>query len=195
MILPELNQLSWQVIAFLYSAMRSVDLGLKTAVIVTPVTVLHNWRSEFLKWSPSELKPLRVFMLGDVSRFGFIIFFSDVFVLFHSAISGVKLSKSNHSLWSVSNPPAHTPFIGDYTVTIIVCQCDLFGSTIKFKKVVSRVTFSEPKLGGHSPTCLEQHVWNPSPFVSYCFFSPRGRHASDLGGTSFHPWTNNILEI
>lgn len=113
MILPELNQLSWQVIAFLYSAMRSVDLGLKTALIVTPVTVLHNWRNEFSKWSPSELKPLRVFMLGDVSRFGFIIFFSDVFVLFHSAISGVKLSKSNHSLWSVSNPPAHTPFMGD----------------------------------------------------------------------------------
>lgn len=114
MILPELNRFSWQVIAFLYSAMRSVDLGLKTALIVTPVSVLHNWRYEFSKWRPLELKPLRVFMLGDVSRFGFIIFFSDVFLLFHSAISGVKLSKSNHFVYmpkvrSVSSPPAYTP--------------------------------------------------------------------------------------
>uniref|UniRef100_A0A2P2MV96 Uncharacterized protein MANES_09G147000 n=1 Tax=Rhizophora mucronata TaxID=61149 RepID=A0A2P2MV96_RHIMU len=59
---------TFQVIAFLYTAMRSVDLGLKTALIVTPVNVLHNWRQEFLKWRPSELKPLRVFMLEDVSR-------------------------------------------------------------------------------------------------------------------------------
>lgn len=57
-----------QVIAFLYSAMRSVDLGLRTSLIVTPVSVLHNWRKEFLKWGPSELKPLRLFMLEDVSR-------------------------------------------------------------------------------------------------------------------------------
>ncbi|KAL6977033.1 DNA helicase [Sarracenia purpurea var. burkii] len=59
---------TFQVIAFLYSAMRTVDLGLRTALIVTPVNVLHNWRQEFMKWSPSELKPLRVFMLADVSR-------------------------------------------------------------------------------------------------------------------------------
>nr|XP_011466019.1 PREDICTED: protein CHROMATIN REMODELING 20 [Fragaria vesca subsp. vesca]XP_011466020.1 PREDICTED: protein CHROMATIN REMODELING 20 [Fragaria vesca subsp. vesca] len=57
-----------QVITFLYTAMRSIDLGLKTALIVTPVNVLHNWRQEFLKWKPSEVKPLRVFMLEDVSR-------------------------------------------------------------------------------------------------------------------------------
>ncbi|KAL5770535.1 hypothetical protein ACOSP7_014689 [Xanthoceras sorbifolium] len=57
-----------QVIAFLYTAMRSVDLGLRTVLIVTPVNVLHNWRQEFLKWRPSELKPLRVYMLEDVSR-------------------------------------------------------------------------------------------------------------------------------
>ncbi|KAH9706875.1 protein CHROMATIN REMODELING 20 [Citrus sinensis] len=56
------------VIAFLYTAMRSVDLGLRTALIVTPVNVLHNWKQEFMKWRPSELKPLRVFMLEDVSR-------------------------------------------------------------------------------------------------------------------------------
>ncbi|KAF5735221.1 protein CHROMATIN REMODELING 20 isoform X4 [Tripterygium wilfordii] len=59
---------TFQVIAFLYTAMRSVDLGLKTALIVTPVNVLHNWRHEFMKWRPSEVKPLRVFMLEDVSR-------------------------------------------------------------------------------------------------------------------------------
>ncbi|XP_047316242.1 protein CHROMATIN REMODELING 20 [Impatiens glandulifera] len=59
---------TFQVIAFLYTAMRSVELGLRTALIVTPVSVLHNWRKEFLKWGPSELKPLRIFMLEDVSR-------------------------------------------------------------------------------------------------------------------------------
>ncbi|RDX92098.1 Protein CHROMATIN REMODELING 20 [Mucuna pruriens] len=59
---------TFQVIAFLYTAMRCVDLGLRTALIVTPVNVLHNWRQEFIKWRPSELKPLRVFMLEDVSR-------------------------------------------------------------------------------------------------------------------------------
>ncbi|WCJ21115.1 DNA repair and recombination protein RAD54-like [Euphorbia peplus] len=57
-----------QVIAFLYTAMKSVDLGLKTALIVTPVNVLHNWRQEFMKWRPSEIKALRVFMLEDVPR-------------------------------------------------------------------------------------------------------------------------------
>ncbi|CAN4112856.1 unnamed protein product [Withania somnifera] len=59
---------TFQVISFLYAAMRSVDLGLKTALIVTPVSVLHNWRQEFIKWEPSEMKPLRVFMLEDIPR-------------------------------------------------------------------------------------------------------------------------------
>ncbi|VFQ62592.1 unnamed protein product [Cuscuta campestris] len=59
---------TFQVIAFLYSAMRCVDLGFRTALIVTPVSVLHNWRHEFLKWRPTELKPLRIFMLEDVPR-------------------------------------------------------------------------------------------------------------------------------
>ncbi|OMO96092.1 SNF2-related protein [Corchorus olitorius] len=59
---------TFQVIAFLYTAMRNVDLGLKTALIVTPVNVLHNWRQEFMKWKPFEVKPLRVFMLEDVPR-------------------------------------------------------------------------------------------------------------------------------
>nr|GMC50152.1 protein CHROMATIN REMODELING 20 isoform X1 [Ipomoea batatas] len=59
---------TFQVIAFLYAAMRCVDLGLRTALIVTPVSVLHNWRIEFMKWRPTELKPLRVFMLEDVPR-------------------------------------------------------------------------------------------------------------------------------
>ncbi|KAK6136328.1 hypothetical protein DH2020_029949 [Rehmannia glutinosa] len=69
--LSELLHFKWfygKVIAFLYTAMRSVDLGLKTALIVTPVSVLHNWRHEFMKWRPSELKPLRIFMLEDVPR-------------------------------------------------------------------------------------------------------------------------------
>ncbi|XP_071702520.1 protein CHROMATIN REMODELING 20 [Rutidosis leptorrhynchoides] len=57
-----------QVIAFLYAAMRSVDLGLRAAMIVTPVNVLHNWRHEFTKWRPTEFKPLRVYMLEDVPR-------------------------------------------------------------------------------------------------------------------------------
>ncbi|WOL15570.1 protein CHROMATIN REMODELING 20 isoform X1 [Canna indica] len=57
-----------QVIAFLYTAMRKVDLGLRTTLVVTPVNVLHNWRHEFAKWRPMELKPLRVYMLEDVSR-------------------------------------------------------------------------------------------------------------------------------
>ncbi|KAF9612310.1 hypothetical protein IFM89_038913, partial [Coptis chinensis] len=59
---------TFQVIAFLYTAMRCVDLGLKSALIVTPVNVLHNWRHEFTKWRPMELKALRVYMLEDVSR-------------------------------------------------------------------------------------------------------------------------------
>ncbi|KAI3725381.1 hypothetical protein L1987_65168 [Smallanthus sonchifolius] len=59
-----------QVIAFLYAAMRSVDIGLRAAMIVTPVNVLHNWRHEFTKWRPTEFKPLRVYMLEDVPRYG-----------------------------------------------------------------------------------------------------------------------------
>lgn len=59
---------TFQVIAFLYTAMRSVDLGLKTALVVAPVNVLHNWRQEFKKWEPTEFKPLRVYMLEDRPR-------------------------------------------------------------------------------------------------------------------------------
>lgn len=59
---------TFQVIAFLYAAMRTADLGLKTALVVTPVNVLHNWRQEFVKWKPLEEKPLRVYMLEDVTR-------------------------------------------------------------------------------------------------------------------------------
>lgn len=57
-----------QVIAFLYAAMKCVDIGLRAAMIVTPVNVLHNWRHEFTKWRPTEFKPLRVYMLEDVPR-------------------------------------------------------------------------------------------------------------------------------
>ena len=64
---------SWffQVIAFLYAAMKCVDIGLRTAMIVTPVNVLHNWKHEFEKWKPTEFKHLRVFMLDDVPRYQF----------------------------------------------------------------------------------------------------------------------------
>ncbi|KAJ1295322.1 hypothetical protein BS78_01G215300 [Paspalum vaginatum] len=59
---------TFQVITFLYTVMKCAQLGLRTALIVTPVNVLHNWRKEFSKWRPAELKPLRVFMLEDVAR-------------------------------------------------------------------------------------------------------------------------------
>ncbi|GJT97781.1 protein chromatin remodeling 20 isoform X1 [Tanacetum coccineum] len=62
-----------QVIAFLYAAMRCVDIGLRTAMIVTPVNVLHNWKHEFEKWKPTEFKHLRVFMLDDVPSFGALL--------------------------------------------------------------------------------------------------------------------------
>ncbi|RCV42654.1 hypothetical protein SEVIR_9G232600v4 [Setaria viridis] len=59
---------TFQVITFLYTVMKCAQLGLRTALIVTPVNVLHNWRKEFIRWHPAELKPLRVFMLEDVAR-------------------------------------------------------------------------------------------------------------------------------
>ncbi|KMZ57973.1 hypothetical protein ZOSMA_7G00030 [Zostera marina] len=59
---------TFQVISFLYCAFRSIDLGLKTAIIVAPVNVLHNWKHEFLKWKPLDVKALRVYMLEDVLR-------------------------------------------------------------------------------------------------------------------------------
>ncbi|XP_037405485.1 protein CHROMATIN REMODELING 20-like isoform X1 [Triticum dicoccoides] len=59
---------TFQVITFLYVVMRCAQLGLRTALIVTPVNVLHNWKKEFTKWQPAELKPLRVYMLEDVPR-------------------------------------------------------------------------------------------------------------------------------
>lgn len=59
---------TFQVIAFLYTAMRGIDLGLRTALVVTPVNVLHNWYQEFLKWKPPELKPLRLFLLEEIPR-------------------------------------------------------------------------------------------------------------------------------
>ena len=59
-----------QVITFLYTVMKCAQLGLHTALIVTPVNVLHNWRKEFSRWRPAELKPLHVFMLEDVARRG-----------------------------------------------------------------------------------------------------------------------------
>uniref|UniRef100_A0ACD5WXU6 Uncharacterized protein n=5 Tax=Avena sativa TaxID=4498 RepID=A0ACD5WXU6_AVESA len=59
---------TFQVITFLYAVMRCTQLGFHTSLIVTPVNVLHNWRKEFTKWHPAELKPLSVYMLEDVAR-------------------------------------------------------------------------------------------------------------------------------
>ncbi|KAG2693959.1 hypothetical protein I3760_08G119200 [Carya illinoinensis] len=91
---------TFQVIAFLYTALRSADLGLRTALIVTPVNVLHNWRQEFMKWRPSELKPLRVFMLEDVSRERRVELFAKwrakggVFLIGYTAFRNLSLGKN-----------------------------------------------------------------------------------------------------
>ncbi|KAL8544534.1 hypothetical protein ACS0TY_004925 [Phlomoides rotata] len=90
---------TFQVIAFLYTAMRSVDLGLRTALIVTPVSVVHNWRHEFMKWRPPELKPLRIFMLEDVPREKRVQLFTKwrtkggVFLIGYSAFRNLSLGK------------------------------------------------------------------------------------------------------
>ncbi|XP_008441788.2 protein CHROMATIN REMODELING 20 isoform X5 [Cucumis melo] len=90
---------TFQVIAFLYTAMRSADLGLRTALIVTPVNVLHNWRQEFFKWKPSELKPLRIFMLEDVPRERRAVLLAKwrakggVFLIGYSAFRNLSLGK------------------------------------------------------------------------------------------------------
>lgn len=90
---------TFQVIAFLYAAMRSVDLGLRCVLIVTPVSVLHNWRNEFNKWQPSELKPLRIFMLEDVPRERRAEFLAKwrrkggVFLIGYSAFRNLSLGK------------------------------------------------------------------------------------------------------
>lgn len=78
-------------IAFLYTAMRSVDLGLRTALIVTPVNVLHNWRREFIKWAPSELTPLRIFMLEDVPRFAYYFVVTSILLSFFFSVLIVLL--------------------------------------------------------------------------------------------------------
>ncbi|KAJ6379971.1 hypothetical protein OIU76_016599 [Salix suchowensis] len=55
---------TFQVIAFLYTAMRIVDLGLRTVLIVTPVNVLHNWRKEFMKVDTFRSKAAPCFHAG-----------------------------------------------------------------------------------------------------------------------------------
>ncbi|MCO5556933.1 hypothetical protein L7F22_010488 [Adiantum nelumboides] len=57
-----------QVIAFLYTVLKRKDLGLRTALIVTPVNVLHNWPDEFEKWTPVETKNIHVYVLDETSR-------------------------------------------------------------------------------------------------------------------------------
>jgi len=57
-----------QVIGFVHTVLKKMDLGLKTVLIVVPVNVLHNWRSEFHKWQPGNESPIPVYMLEDVAR-------------------------------------------------------------------------------------------------------------------------------
>lgn len=57
-----------QVIAFLYTVLKTKQLGFRTALIVTPVNVLLNWPDEFEKWSPSEMKQIPVYILDEFNR-------------------------------------------------------------------------------------------------------------------------------
>ncbi|KAG0626550.1 hypothetical protein M758_2G134500 [Ceratodon purpureus] len=57
-----------QVIGFVHTVLKKMDLGLKTVLVVVPVNVLHNWRSEFHKWQPGNEVPIPVYMLEDVAR-------------------------------------------------------------------------------------------------------------------------------
>lgn len=64
-----------QVIGFVHTVLKEMDLGLKTVLVVVPVNVLHNWRSEFHKWQPGNEVPIPVYMLEDVARFVFALFY------------------------------------------------------------------------------------------------------------------------
>ncbi|KAL2624343.1 hypothetical protein R1flu_008588 [Riccia fluitans] len=55
-----------QVITFLHTVLTS-DI-LKTALIVVPVNVLHNWRKEFDIWQESLSNPVPVYILDDIIR-------------------------------------------------------------------------------------------------------------------------------
>lgn len=57
-----------QVIGFVHTVLKKMELGLRTVLIVVPVNVLHNWRSEFHKWQPGNEAPIPVYMLEDVAR-------------------------------------------------------------------------------------------------------------------------------
>lgn len=70
----ESERIELQVIGFVHTVLKKVDLGLKTVLIVVPVNVLHNWRSEFHKWQPGNEAPVPVYMLEDVARSGFQYF-------------------------------------------------------------------------------------------------------------------------
>ncbi|KAL3686280.1 hypothetical protein R1sor_008854 [Riccia sorocarpa] len=55
-----------QVITFLHTVLMS-DI-LKTALIVVPVNVLHNWKREFDTWQESLSNPVPVYILEDIIR-------------------------------------------------------------------------------------------------------------------------------
>ena len=64
-----------QVIGFVHTVLKKMDLGLKTVLIVVPVNVLHNWRSEFHKWQPGNDAPIPVYMNDDVGRLVFTLIY------------------------------------------------------------------------------------------------------------------------
>ena len=59
--------------------LKKIDLGLRTVLIVVPVNVLHNWKSEFHKWQPGNEATIPVFMLEDVAR---LVFFWHYFIIY-----------------------------------------------------------------------------------------------------------------
>ncbi|BBN12547.1 hypothetical protein Mp_5g21000 [Marchantia polymorpha subsp. ruderalis] len=57
-----------QVITFLHTVLTSELLWFKTALIVVPVNVLHNWKREFEMWQDNLHNPIPVYILDDSIR-------------------------------------------------------------------------------------------------------------------------------
>ncbi|KAG6555509.1 hypothetical protein Mapa_002744 [Marchantia paleacea] len=57
-----------QVITFLHTVLTSELVWFKTALIVVPVNVLHNWKREFEMWQENLRNPISVHILDDSIR-------------------------------------------------------------------------------------------------------------------------------